>query len=66
MKVTLSTKIEIPRTINKERNQIVTDGSALSTNSIHSHDKHNCQEQGYNIRLVNDFNDFLSVAELNK
>ena len=72
MAVTLSSRLEIPRARFKEKNKVVTDGSALSTNSIHSHDEDNAQEQGYNIRLVNEllnlnvFNDLLSLADLTK
>jgi len=50
MAVTLSSRLEIPRARFKEKNKVVTDGSALSTNSIHSHDEDNAQEQGYNIK----------------
>ena len=66
MAVTLSSRLEIPRAIFKEKNKYVNDGSTLSINSIHSHDKDDAQGQGY-IRLVNEliklngFNDLLSL-----
>ena len=50
MEVTLSSILEIPRSRFKEKNKIVTDGLTLSTNSIHSHDEDNAQEQRYNIK----------------
>ena len=50
MAVTLSSRLEIPRARFKEKNKVVNDGSALSTNSIHSHDEDNAQGQGYNIK----------------
>mgnify|MGYP000048470137 FL=1 len=50
MAVTLSSRLEIPRARFKEKNKVVTDGSTLSINSIHSHDEDNAQEQGYNIK----------------
>ena len=49
MVVTLSIRLEIPRSRFKEKNKVVNDGSALSTNSIHSDDEDNAQGQGYNI-----------------
>ena len=64
MEVNLSSRLEIPRGRFKEKNKVVNDGSTLSTNTIHSHDTR--------LRLVNeliklnDFNDFLSFAELTK
>ena len=51
MAVTLSSRLEIPRARFKEKNKVVNVGSALSTNSIHSHDKDNAQGQGYNIKV---------------
>ena len=72
MVVTLPSRLEIPRARFKEKNKVVTDGSALSTNSIHSHDEDNAQEQGYTLRLVNEliklkvFNNLLSLAGLTK
>ena len=50
MVVTLSRKLEIRRARFKEKNKVVNDGSALSTNSIHSYDEDNAQGQGYNIK----------------
>ena len=50
MTVTLSSRLEIPRARFKEKHKVVNDGSTLSTNSIHSHDEDNAQEQGYNIK----------------
>ena len=50
MAVTLSSRLEIPRARFKEKNKILTDGSVLSTNSIHSQDEENAKEQGYNIK----------------
>ena len=50
MVVTLSSRLEIPRATFKEKTKVVTDGSTLSINSIHSHDEDNDQEQGYNIK----------------
>ncbi|RAN85607.1 hypothetical protein B5P41_34055, partial [Bacillus sp. SRB_28] len=44
MAVTLSSRLEIPRSRFKEKNKVVTDGSTLSINSIHSHDEDNVQE----------------------
>nr|AAW28564.1 Retrovirus-related Pol polyprotein from transposon TNT 1-94, putative [Solanum demissum] len=44
--VTLSSRLEIPRVRFKEKNKVVTDGSTLSINSIHSHDEDNVQKQG--------------------
>ena len=46
MTVTLSSGLEIPRVIFKEKNKVVPDGSTLSINLIHSHDEYNVQEQG--------------------
>ena len=48
------------------------DGSTLSINSIHSHDKDNVQEKVKTLRLVNEliklkvFNDLLSLVDLTK
>ena len=50
MVVTLSNSLEIPTARFKEKNKVVNDGSALSINSIHSHDEDNAQGQGYNIK----------------
>ena len=50
MGITLSSRLEIPRARFKEKNKIVNDDSALSTNSIHSNDEDNAQGQGYNIK----------------
>ena len=50
MAVTLSSRLEIPRARFKERKKVVNDGSALSTNSIHSHDEDNATGKGYNIK----------------
>ena len=50
MAVSLSSKLKIPRARFKEKNNVLTDGSTLSTNSIHSHDEDNAQEQGCNIK----------------
>ena len=50
MVVALSRRLEIPRARFKEKNKVVNDGSALSTNSIHSHDEDNTRGQGYNIK----------------
>ena len=50
MVVTLSSRLEIPRARFKEKNKVVNDGSALLTNSIHSHDEDNAQGQGFNIK----------------
>ena len=47
---TLSSKLEIPRAKFKEKNKVVNDGSALSINSIHSHDEDIAQGHGYNIK----------------
>ena len=47
MAATLSSRLEIPRARFKEKNKVVNDGSALSINSIHSHDEDNAQGQGY-------------------
>ena len=72
MTVTLSSRLEIPRSRFKERNKVVTDGSTLSINSIHSHDEHNVQEKVKTLRLVNEviklkvFNDLLSLVDLTK
>ena len=46
----LPSRVEIPRARFKEKNKVVNDGSALSTNSIHSHDEDNAQGQEYKIR----------------
>lgn len=51
MVVTLPSKLEIPRARFKEKNKVVTNGSALLTNSIHPHDEDNAQEQEYNINV---------------
>ena len=45
MTVTLSSRLEIPTARFKEKNKVVTDTSALSTNSIHSNDEDNAQER---------------------
>ena len=50
MAVTLSSRLEITRARFKEKNKVVNDGSALSINSIHSHDEDNAQGQRYNIK----------------
>ena len=50
MAVTLSSRPEITRARFKEKNKVVNDGSALSINSIHSHDEDNAQGLGYNIK----------------
>ena len=50
MTLTLSSKLEILRARFNEKNKLVNDDSALSINSIHSHDEHNAQGQGYNIK----------------
>ena len=50
MAVNLSSRLEIPRSRFKEKNKVVNDGSALSTNSIHSHDEDNAQGPEYNIK----------------
>ena len=50
MAVTLSRRLEIPRSRFKEKNKVMNAGSALSTNSIHSHDEQNAQGQEYNIK----------------
>ena len=42
--------LQIPRARFKEKNKVVNDGSALSINSIHSHDEDNAQGQGCNIK----------------
>ena len=46
MAVTLPSRLEIPRPRLKEKNKVVNDDSALSINSIHSHDEDNAQGQG--------------------
>ena len=50
MAVNISRPLKIPRARFKEKNNVVNDGYALSTNSIHSHDEDNAQGQGYNIK----------------
>ena len=50
MAVTLSSRLEISRTRFNEKNKVVNDISALSINSIHSHDENNAQGQEYNIK----------------
>ena len=50
MAVTLSSRLEIPRNIFKEKNKVMTNDSSLSAISIHSHDEYNAQRQGYNIK----------------
>ena len=50
MAITLSSRLKIPRARFKEKYKVVNDGSALSTNFIHSHDEDNAQGQGYNIK----------------
>ena len=49
MAVTLSSRLEIPSARFKEKKKLF-DGSALSTNSSHSHDEDNAQGQGFNIK----------------
>ena len=72
MRVTLSSRLEIPRARFKEKNKVVADGSTLSINSIHSHDEDNVQEKVKTLRLVNEviklkvFNDLLSLVDLTK
>ena len=72
MAVTLSSRLEISRTRFNEKNKVVNDISALSINSIHSHDEENAQEHDTTLRFVNElikfngFNDMLSLAELTK
>ena len=72
MAVTLSSRLEIPRARFKEKTKVVIDGSELSTNSIHSHDEDKVRDKDTTLRLVNeliklnDFNDFLSLAEFTK
>ena len=50
----------------------MADGSKLSINSIHSHDKDNVQDKFKTLRLVNEviklkvFNDLLSLVDLTK
>lgn len=44
MVVTLPTRLEIPKAIFKYKNKVMTNGSTLSINSIHSHDEDNVQE----------------------
>ena len=46
MAVNISRPLKIPRARFKEKNNVVNDGYALSTNSIHSHDEDNAQGQG--------------------
>ena len=53
MTVTLSSRLEVPRARFKEKNKVVADGSKLSINSIHSHDKDNVQDKFKTLRLVN-------------
>ena len=50
MAVNISRPLKIPRARFNEKNKVVNDGSALSTNSIHSHDEDNAQGKGYNIK----------------
>ena len=52
MAVTLSSRLEIPRARFKDKNKVVNDGSALSTNSIQSHDEDNAREKRYNIKAL--------------
>ena len=72
MKVTLSSRLEIPRARFKEKNKVVVDGSTLSINSIHSHNEDNVQEKDMTLRLVNEviklkvFNDLLSLVDFTK
>ena len=72
MTITLSSRLEIPRARFKEKHKVVTDGSTLSINSIHSHDEYNVQEKVKTLRLVNEvikhkiFNDLLSFVDLTK
>ena len=54
MAVTLSSRLEIPRAIFKKKSEVMTDGSTLSINSIHSHDEDNVQEKVKTLRLVNE------------
>ena len=70
--VTLYSRLEIPKTRFKDKNKVVTNGSTLSINSIHSHDEDNVQNKVKTLRLVNEliklkvFNDFLNLADLTK
>ena len=72
MTVTLSSRLEIPRSRFKEKNKVMADGSTLSINSIYSHDEDNVQEKVKTLRLVNEviklkvFNDLLSLKDLTK
>ena len=72
MTVTLSSILAIQRSRFKERNKVVDDGSTLSINSIHSHDKDSVQEKVRTLRLVNEviklkvFNDLLRLVDLTK
>ena len=50
MTITLSSRLEVPRARFKEKNKVVAEGSTLSINLIHSHDKDNALGQGYNIK----------------
>ena len=50
MAVTVSSRLEISKARFKEKNKVVNDDSALTTNSIHYHDEYNAQGQGYNIK----------------
>ena len=50
MAVTLSSRLEIPRARFEEKNKVVNDGSALSINTIHSHDGDNAHEQENNTK----------------
>ena len=69
MMITLFSILEIPRARFKEKNKVVGDGSTLSINSIHSHDKDNVQEKVKTLRLVNEviklkvFNDLLNLVD---
>ena len=72
MTVTLSSRLEIPRTRFKEKNKVVANGFTLSINSIHSNDEDNVQEKVKTLSLVNEvikpkfFNDLLSLVDLTK
>ena len=72
MTITLSSRLEIPRAIFKEKNNVVADGSTFSINSIHSHDDTMFRNKVKTLRLVNKviklkvFNDILSLVDLTK
>lgn len=46
MATNLSSRLEVPRTRIKDKNNDMTDDLALSTDLIHSLDEYNAQEQG--------------------